>query len=280
MTEQSSVVRACWLIDGHVHFHGCFELQVFLDAAVANFARGAEELALTEAFLGVLLLAETSGDQYFAGFRDGSSSREMGGGWCFRQTAEPTSLIATRNGIDLLVLVAGRQVATREGLEVLALNGNPELSDGLSFRDSLEAVWDSRTVAVVPWGFGKWWLGRGRLLREEMRRLAIRPFFLGDNAGRPALLPEPALFRTARAHGIHILPGTDPLPFRSQQRKAGRYGCCVRSPLDLDRPGESVIRGLCNGAEPATFGQLESLREFCRIQTRMQWQKLVRGRGK
>ena len=46
------------LVDAHVHFHSCFDQDLFLDAALANFRRGAADLGLGEGFLGCLLLAE------------------------------------------------------------------------------------------------------------------------------------------------------------------------------------------------------------------------------
>ena len=150
MTEQLPGNRACWLIDGHVHFHDCFDLQTFLDAAAANFTRGADELSLRGPFLGVLLLTEASGERHFESFRDRSSSCDLGGGWRFRQSAETTSLVATRKGVDLLVLVAGRQIATREGLEVLALNSNLELSAISQFKEEYGGAGVVVVDATVP----------------------------------------------------------------------------------------------------------------------------------
>lgn len=265
------------VLDAHVHCHSGFDRRAFLDAAHANLCRGAAELGLPGA-VGCLLLAERRGERWFETLAleaaaAAAGSGQPGEGWSFEPTGEPAALVARRAG-DRLVLVAGRQVAAREGVEVLALGTratDAELPDGLPLPEVLARAVRQGALAVLPWGFGKWWGGRGRLVRAALAGAAGAPIFLGDSATRPRLAPRPRLFRAAAERGVGVLPGTDPLPFTSEVGRAGSYGCGLAAGFDVRRPVAS-LRALLGGAGGAgrRFGRRAGLGEFALAQVRMQ----------
>ncbi len=264
------------LLDAHVHFHPCFEREAFLDAACANLNRGAAELGWPNA-VGCLLLAERRGERWF----EGLAEAKVGEGWSFQPTGEPESMVARRGG-DRLVLVAGRQIAAREGVEALALGTratDAELADGLPLDEVFARAAQCAAFLVLPWGFGKWWGGRGRLVRAAMLGFAdFAPVFLGDSATRPRLGLAPRLFREAAERGVGILPGTDPLPFASEVGRAGSYGCGLASGFDLSRPLASLRALLGEPGRPGRrFGRRAGLYEFARAQGRMQALRRRRG---
>lgn len=280
MTGRPAPAVTAVLADAHVHFHRCFARDRFLDAALANFQRGARELGLPPATPGLLLLAEMRGERWFERFREEAEREEMDGadwvrpaGWSFALASEPGALLARRGG-DRLFLVAGRQIATREGLEVLALATGGELPDGLPLPDTLEWARERGALAVLPWGFGKWWFRRGKLMAELLRRLDPQAFFLGDSACRPALAPDPRPFREARTRRIHLLPGTDPLPLPAQVRRPGSYGFLAQGRFDERRPAESLRQMIAaRRGQPRTFGRRTGLLGFARDQAAMQARK-------
>ena len=260
------------LIDAHVHFHPGFDQDRFLAAAVANFRRGAAELGLEKSFLGCLLLAESADAHWFASLRSGGAE----GGWSFEPTEEPTAIVARSSRGERLLVIAGRQVRTAEGLEVLALASAEEFPDGLPFGDTLARVRWSGAVPVLPWGFGKWWFYRGGLVEAVIRRPDPKWILLGDNAGRPRAGGTPRLFREAAERGIPVLPGSDPLPLPGHETRAGSYGFAVDGGLDERRPAESLrrwLRGL--SGQPRVFGGCESLVRFCRDQTLLRLRRPV-----
>jgi hypothetical protein len=253
------------LVDAHVHFHQGFVRDAFLDAAVANFARGAAELGVAGPFTGCLMLAETARDRWFLRL----SRREDGarfGDWQFEPAGEEGALIARRREDDAkLLIVSGRQVRSREGLEVLALATLEEFPDGLPFADALTRVHWSGAVTVLPWGFGKWWLYRGALVESVIRRAQGSGVLLGDNAGRYG--GRPRLFREAESRGIPVLPGSDPLPLPGHAGRAGSYGFLLSEGVDLKRPVQGLRQALGSlSAQPPAFGQRASLPGFCRDQ--------------
>jgi hypothetical protein len=264
------------LVDGHVHLHDCFEVPSFLDAAAANFAAAAKRLGLPGGATGCLLLVESRGVDHFARLADDTAST---GSWRVQATREPVSLVARRSGALPIVLVAGRQIVTREGLEVLALGTRATFADGQPLDEALAGVVARDAVPVVPWGVGKWQGARGRLVAALLERDHDQPLFVGDNGGRLGLAPRPKLFARAQSRRVPVLAGSDPLPTPGQLAKVGGYGFVAEVDLDARAPF-AALRGYLEGLEtsPRTFGRLESLPGFVRSQVAMQVQKRYRPR--
>jgi len=264
------------LVDAHVHFYPSYDRDRFLAAALANFRRGAAELGLPAATPGILLLSEGHGERWFLRLRD-EAANESAGDWHVEPcAADPAALVAWRRDLpdDRLFLVAGRQIATREGIEVLALTTAAELADGLPLFDTLDWAREQGAIAVLPWGFGKWSFQRGRLVLQALSRFDRAPLFLGDSAARPQLAPRPRLFDAAEKRHIPILPGTDPLPFPSQMTLAGSYGFALAGPFREDRPVQS-LRCLLNNdlRQPRRYGRRAGLLGFAVAQAAMQARK-------
>jgi hypothetical protein len=274
---------ASLLIDAHVHVHECFDLDSFFEQAHLNFQQAAREHGWAPP-LGVLMLTESEGVDWFgrlAGM-EGESPVKAGTAptsWTIQSTRDPVALAATSRDRRLLV-VAGRQVVAREGLEVLLLGTTSCVRDGQPIRDVLAQGERLGALRVIPWGAGKWWFGRGRLLRELMT--SAHPgdgFFLGDGGGRPYFWSTPSHFRQAERRGIPVLPGTDPLPFPRQTGRAGSYGFRLEGALDLSSPGEGIKAALRVPAPRLVpFGRLERLAPFVRNQLAMQRRKRRRPR--
>ncbi|MGH7629351.1 MAG: hypothetical protein ACREOF_08160 [Gemmatimonadales bacterium] len=262
--------RVC-LVDSHVHFHRCFDPTRFLSAALANLRAAAAESGVPGPVAGFLMLTESAGESAFRRFQAGALVPDQP--WKLRPTGEERSLVAGSDTPDVVTLVAGRQIVTRDRLEVLALGTLDELPDGLPFGETVARVKKSGAVAVIPWGFGKWWFRRGRLVGELVRTKGDT-LFLGDNGGRLRYAPRPRLFADAARHGVYVLPGSDPLPFPSQNTRAGSFGCFIEGPLNDDRPAESLLALLGELThQPRAFGRAEGLTRFAVSQIRMQLRK-------
>lgn len=266
-THSQTPLPASLLIDSHVHFHACFERDAFLDSALENFQRGAAELGLTRPVTGCLMLAESAGERYFLRWQRGEDGVKFGA-WEFEPTADPAALIARRRSDgERLMLFAGRQVRSREGLEVLALATTEEFPDGLPFDDALARVRWSGALTVIPWGFGKWWFYRGALVEKVVCRSERPGLCLGDNAGRPEIAGHPRLFREAEARGIPVLPGSDPLPLPAHGDRAGSYGFLLEEGFDPLQPAQSLRRTLRTlVSAPRAYGRLRDLAGFCQDQ--------------
>jgi hypothetical protein len=262
------------LVDGHVHLHERFDRESFLDSALRNFRSGALALGLPPGTAGCLLFTETARDHQFRRLaaEAGASGK---GRWRFEATGEERSLLARREDGEWLVLVAGSQVQTAERLEVLALATLERVPDGSPLREVLERLLGGEGVAALPWGFGKWWLRRGSLLRRIVDEHERGPLFLADNGGRPRLHPRPALFRRGEARGLRLLAGSDPLPLPRQELRVASYGFEMEAPAAWDTPARHLVERLRSlERSPRLFGRLEGLGPFLRSQARVHWRRL------
>lgn len=264
--------RSVTLVDAHVHVYDCFDLIRLLDAAHRNFAAEAQRRQCPGRFQGVLLFSERATEDCFHGLgrlADGKGILTGPGktAWQFEHTSEPCSLRAMgENGMSL-ILVAGRQIITRENLEILALVTGERFTDGAPARAVVEDVWRAGGIAVAPWGVGKWLGARGRVVSDLLVHGGDGRLFLGDNSGRLRLPVTPRRFREARARGIRILPGTDPLPIAGEEERCGGFGFAVDAWLSAATPGADLRRWLLDedGLVDA-YGNTEKPLRFLRNQ--------------
>lgn len=245
-------------IDAHVHLHPAYDLAASLSSAAAQMGGS-----------GALMLTECAWDDAFAALTG------QIGDWTIAETAEPVSRIATRADGARLILIAGRQTVTAEGLEVLALGLAAAPPDGQPMDDTLDGIAHAGALAVLPWGFGKWSGARGALLDRLIDDRAGAPdIFLADSGVRAAAMARPAQLARAEALGWRVLAGTDPLPLQSDQGKPGRFGFRLDSAPDPDRPFADIAARLkALPHSPPTYGPLVPLLPFLRQQLAMQLRK-------
>ena len=215
---------------------------------------------------GWLLLTESAGMNYFKEFR-ATAGRYPATRWKFHRTEETDSLIAQSHTNARLLLIAGRQVVTAEGLEILALCCDRDFVDGAPLRATVQAVKAVGAVAVLPWGYGKWWFRRRTQIAEFVRSVRPTDVFLGDNGGRLPLGFRPRPFRIAESRGIEILSGTDPLPLDSEVKRVGGYGFVIDGRIAISRPAAGMRHLLRTGPNrPMPYGDAISPIAFCRNQ--------------
>lgn len=270
--EPDAARRETLLVDGHVHMRRCFGAADFLNRARANLVDAARTVAENGWWRGVLLFTEDAGADRFAElFRMALREDHPAPRWWLELTGEDESLVARSNGGGELILAAGRQIVTRERLEVLAPCTRERFPDGEGLRETLSRVRSAGTVPVLPWGLGKWWRTRGERVRQAVEEAAPGELLLGDNAGRPRGAGDPPLFRRARERGLAVLGGSDPLPFPSEVRRVGGYGSLLPVPsFDPERPAEEVrARLLRPRPETEAFGARVAPLRFLWCQARI-----------
>ncbi|MFQ6550868.1 hypothetical protein AAD018_000815 [Aestuariibius insulae] len=212
-------------VDTHVHLYPGTTAADMLDAAQANM-RGKEGPVT-----GMLCLTETATLSRFADLP--AQERD----WNITSTDEAVTQLAHHKDGSRIAIVAGRQIVTKERLEVLALGMPAPPSDGLSLDETVADITEKQALAVLPWGVGKWMGDRGNHVASLIdRRTAPREIFLADSAVRPRLWPRPSLLDQAEKAGWLCLAGSDPLPLRGDVARTGRYGIEVSAPFDPQTP--------------------------------------------
>jgi hypothetical protein len=239
------------LIDAHVHLHRPSRAMEELQLAARNFT-AADQHAATAA----VMLAERAGYDVFS-----QLAAKL-------PAAGPDALWYETDHVNLLV-VAGRQIVTKEGLEILGLGMHSPIPDDLAAHGVLCRLRNVDALAVLPWGVGKWLGRRGHLVDELIADAPSGQLFLGDNGGRPAWWSVPQFSRK-----IRVLAGSDPLPLPGSAAEIGRFGSRVTGTLDATRPVEHLKQLLRDShTRISTYGRLAPSLRFFSDQARLRFSR-------
>jgi hypothetical protein len=199
----------------------------------------------------MLLLTQAAGERVFEQLVGGT---ERGGWRLERVAAEPETVLASKHDVAIAI-VCGRQVKSRNGLEVLALGTCREFPDGREIEEAITEVRESGAMAVIPWGFGKWLGERGTRVRTVLDANGESAVSVGDNGGRLAVWGVPALVRDSERRGFRVVPGTDPFPFGGDYRRVGAFGFLAEADIELAAPWRSLRAWLeSSPRSPRCFG--------------------------
>ncbi|AUW58825.1 hypothetical protein C1T17_12720 [Sphingobium sp. SCG-1] len=234
-------------IDAHVHLHDPANAITHVKAACAQLYDTLGHISTA-----VLMLAEQAGHNVFGVLRDS-----------LEPSAEPEALWLG-NRADPALIVAGRQIVSAEGLEILALACMDSVEDGLPARALVSRLLAQDAIVVLPWGVGKWLGKRGQLVRDLIATYPKGTLFLGDNGGRPSFWPM------SDVPQARVLSGSDPLPLPGSARRLGTFGTMLSTRLSRDHPLRDLKAALRNPAQPLVpFGRAASLARFSRDQIRL-----------
>lgn len=246
--------------DTHAHLYPCHGTGAALGHLLRNLRRHAGDRSDT-VFVGCLV--ERSDCHAFRSLRDARLAADGFEPWKARGPAAIEAL--HQGGGASLILLAGRQIITSERLEVLALVTEDEFPDGLPAEEAIRRVAAGGGIPVLPWSPGKWFGARGRVVRSLFERFGPAGILAGDTTLRPLGWGEPGLMRRAREDGHRVVAGSDPLPFRGEERRWGQYATLMESRAwDASRPadsfaallrgaGASAIRFAGSRSSPATW---------------------------
>jgi len=255
-------------VDAHVHFYDCFDLSIFLNAAKKNFSNAAAKAGIDQDYSAVLFLSERSSENWFQWLLDAAKEGSAAGNdksklWRLQYNEKDASIKALSDHFPSIYIVPGRQVVTKESLEVLLLGTLEKFDDKISLSALLESVRDKDVISVLPWGVGKWFGKRGEIVRNTIINETGRNFFIGDIAGRPAIWPQPSLFSLAAKKGIRLLQGTDPLPIPAAAAMPGSYGFSIKMSQLGEMPVQQIIKKILNPETITTpYGIRENPFEF------------------
>lgn len=233
------------VIDAHVHMYECFDLAVFFESAFHNLTKlvgGYDDQSNIEL---VLLLTETQRENGFSRLVEASQEPDQPlcrgtETWYCRSTDEQESVLIESSSGKHLYVIAGQQLVVAEGLELHALATSEKLAEGQSLDESIREVKQSGAIAALPWGTGKWFGGRGKLLHSNICEITHSGVLLSDSGIRPTIWPESSLFRS----GAGVIAGTDPLPIPNEASRVGSYGFVLDAEWSPDTPAQSMRKCL------------------------------------
>lgn len=243
--------------DAHLHLYPCYDLGRAFHCLEENL------FSLSPADVRTAFLAERSDCHFFERLRDGEIVIEG------RDIESHDNVIAIQREGGRVWLFPGRQIVTREKLEVAAMGAVGQVRDGMPMDETLRAILELGAVPALNWAPGKWLLRRGRVARDILERTAPRDLLLCDSSLRPLGWGEPALMRVAAQKGFTVVAGSDPLPLAGEERQMGRYGFLCDCEFDPAAPAASLLGYLRGGdarisREGRRGGPLETLIRLAR----------------
>jgi hypothetical protein len=151
-------------------------------------------------------------------------------------------------GLSPLFILPGRQIATRERLEILCLGSDSEIPDGEPADLTIRRIREIDALPVLTWAVGKWLFKRRRVVEKLISTFGPDKLLIGDSAMRPVFWPEPKPMRMARQLGYRLIAGSDPLPKPGDERQMGRYATLIEGSFNPLSPRRSLLAALSGGA--------------------------------
>jgi hypothetical protein len=277
MTGWIKMKKTRLMVDGHVHIYDCYNLETFFNTAVKNLEHFYDtSYSNGSPYERILLLTEGKNNNFFSQFKE-KGTFPNDSGYHFLNTKEEVSIILAKENKRLCYLLKGRQIVTKENLEVLAIGSGQTIEDGIPIETVLERIMDKEEMAVLAWGFGKWLFGRSKIIKRIIKNYNSPDLLVGDNSARPTFWPIPRLFKRARALNISIINGSDPLPFAGEETKVGSYGFSVEGDFNENEPAKSLRDILVSpGLTIGFFGRRDNTISFFRRQSKIYLRKYLK----
>ena len=266
------------IIDGHVHIYPVYSLPFALRSGINNLKSllcGLTQDVSSQDTYMVWLLAERYDCNLFNELKGENAELKRHGVVVY--PSERETLVVESSKKITLFIIAGRQVVTKERLEILSFFNNVPWKDyKYSIHEMIQNVQDSGGMPVINWAPGKWSFSRGRVVEAVINRYAPDKILICDTPLRNTLLPLPRLMQKARGLGVKIIGGSDPLPFAGEERYIGSYGSFIKGIFDPEYPATSLRSLLTDRDIPVQpAGKRNGPFTFLTRQSRIMWRKYL-----
>ena len=262
-------------IDGHVHLYEVYDLMKAVESGVRNLNDGSKKFS--SEVIPVWLLVERSDASFFDQIY--KSPKSYGNNRLkFNKGNDDLTIVVEQDGQSILYIFAGRQLVTKEGLEVLSLISNLNIPDRQkSIDEVIQEVKDSGGIPTLNWAPGKWFFNRGKIIARQIQEKSTNDLFIGETTLRNTLWPEPKLVKQARKKGFPIIAGSDPLPFKGEENSIGSFGFLIEGEFDSEKPAQS-LRDLMNskGKDIRIIGKRNDIFTFASRQYKIMMEKRTR----
>lgn len=231
------------LIDGHIHIYPHYNLESAINQGISNLISAAQtDLKLTAGakVVPIWLLTERFDSNFYneaLNFSNELNLKEIK----VIPGKEKETLIVETDGKPILYMLAGRQIVTKENLEILSLISTLYLKDReKSIDEVIDRVIDSGGIPAINWAPGKWFFSRGKVVARTIQNHSPDNLLIGDTSLRTRLWRLPRLMAEAQKRGFKIIAGSDPFPLKNEEKQIGHYGFALTGKFDDTRPAASL----------------------------------------
>lgn len=202
------------ILDTHLHLYPEYNLPRAFNQLLDRSAQLGKDVRR------VACLAERHDCHYFQSLAAGETKLE---GFNIKAINEVELQLSREQDKLSVILLPGRQVITKENIEVLALACPEPVVDGQPALDVIYQINQLKAVPVISWSPGKWFGKRGELVKKLITELDSSSFLIGDTTLRPYGWLTPVLIKQAVQRGFGVIAGSDPLPFAGEEQWLGAY---------------------------------------------------------
>jgi hypothetical protein len=251
------------LIDGHIHVYNHYDLSFSIYQSIENLQRSARPVG---DWVPIWLLAERSDCHFF----DEVVHSDRTGLKIEPHQSEPC-LIVKENDKPILYIMAGRQIVSTDGLEVISVATKEFIPDRTkSTMQIVEQLAKNGGISIINWAPGKWFFSRGKVVQQLIEHFSPKELLVGDTTLRMSLWPMPKLMKQAAAKGFKIIAGSDPLPFKKEERMMGQYGFRIFGDFEVNTPATSLVHLLKDSSVPIhLIGKRNTVPKFVIRQTKI-----------
>lgn len=227
------------VVDFHGHLYPSYDLNLLFESLIRNSRKRYPETT----GIHVMFLAEREGQDWFEKTQK-QGEHVLACGWNCKPLSDGITLELEKNGSGVF-LVSGRQIISKERLEVLSLGYDCRIVDGVPIDDIIDQILQGGGIPVLPWAPGKWLFERGDIVQRVLDERGKSIIYVGDTCMRPSLYSGGKVFAKSREDGFTHLPGSDPLISSGEEVLAGKYSTCIE--IEGVVPGEEIKAYLNNG---------------------------------
>lgn len=249
--------------DHHVHYYPQFSWQCLLEYSWQNLSQAASEKVGSSKIHAAICLLETQDSRWYSGIDDALSDVA---GWSVKYEISSEAKRAEHEDGRQISIIKGRQIVTQEKLEVLVIGNDEPLDNVPTLHECIEM--HAEKAVVIPWAVGKWLGARGKVVNAALAQQSSL-FNVGDNGGRPNTWNRVSQFDLAKGLGKTIIPGSDPLPLKNAEKRAGTSGVIVSGHLNDASGVQGLLSALTENKFEAVFSSQQSTLAFMRDQLRL-----------
>jgi hypothetical protein len=270
------MLEQIFLADGHVHIYPIHDINFFLRCALQNLKKLSHQEFSGQNVIYYLLLVESSDCHFFQKIERSNNGHELDEFIIQKHGEELCLHVLDKNTFETrLHLIAGRQINSKEGLEICSIGSPIGIQDNRENATGLiELIEKSGCIPILNWAPGKWMFGRKAAVLNTINSSTPLSLFIGDTSMRPSFWPTPGLMKFAARQGFRSIAGSDPLPFRGEEKQAGTLAFYLKGYFDPSRPGMSLINALKERKNvPHILGRRRGFFNFIRSQTKIMIEK-------
>ncbi len=265
-------------VDGHVHLYANFDLTEAVTSGRENLlTAAAKKIDNREKIITVWLMVERSDTSFFDKIKS-SPEKYNQDDIRFVKGADDLTIQVEKDGQPILYIFAGRQLVTKENLEVLSLISDLNVADKTEpIGEVIKMIQQDGGIPTLNWAPGKWFFQRGEVIKTQIERNLPDAFFIGETTLRHTLWRKPVLIKKAEQKGFRVIAGSDPLPFKGEEKAIGSFGFVIEGNFDEKKPAESIRKILKENPDSIQLiGKRNNIFNFTRRQMKIMIEKRQR----